>query len=202
VEGPDAVHTPRRDPPPLTRRIPAEVWEAHQAVRALLAEAEDQARSIRTEALRQADGVRAAAREAGLAEGLAGAAATVVQAAAERDRLLAACAEELLELAVEIAERILVREVHRGLDGVAAAARALALVRGSAKVILRASPDDEEALRAGGVCPGMGGSRVRLVVDPELGAGEVIVEADGAGVDGRFRAQLAELRRAIVQGEG
>ena len=202
MDGPDAVHTSRGGPPPPARRIPAEVWEARQAVQALLTGAEEQARGIRADALGHADGVRAAAREAGFAEGLAGAAAAVVRAASERDRLLAGCTEELLGLAVEMAERILVREVQPGVDGVAAATRALALVRGSPRVVLRGSPDDAEALSGGGAWPALAGSRVRLVVDSGLRAGEVVVEADGAGVDGRFRAQLAELRRAIARGEG
>jgi flagellar biosynthesis/type III secretory pathway protein FliH len=196
------MRTSRGGLPPPARRIPAEVWEARQAVQALLAEAEEQARRIRADALSHADGVRSSAREAGFAEGLADAAAAVVRAASERDRLLAGCTAELLELAVEMAERILVREVQRGVDGLAAAARALALVRGSPRVILRGSPDDAEALSDGGAWAGLAGSRVRLVVDPGLGAGEVVVEADGAGIDGRFRAQLAELRRAVTRGEG
>lgn len=42
---------------------------------------------------------------------------------------------------------------------------------------------------------------MRLTVDPDLAPGEVIVEADGAAVDGRFRSQLVELRRAIEEAE-
>ncbi len=107
-----------------------------------------------------------------------------------------------MDLAVDMAERVLLREVRPGVDGVASAERALALVRGAPRVILRASPDDAAALRDGGLPPGSGGTGVRLVVDPELGAGEVLVEADGAAVDGRFKTQLAELRRAVAEGEG
>ena len=39
------------------------------------------------------------------------------------------------------------------------------------------------------------------MTDPDLAPGEVIVEADGAAVDGRFRSQLAALRRAVDEGE-
>ena len=42
---------------------------------------------------------------------------------------------------------------------------------------------------------------IRFTADPDLAPGEVIVEADGAAVDGRFRSQLAELRRAVGEGE-
>jgi flagellar biosynthesis/type III secretory pathway protein FliH len=188
------------------RRIPAEAWDARQAARALLAEAEDRARVILGAAVDEAEAARSAAVESGfadgLATGLARAAAEVVRGAAERDRLLAGCSAELLELAIEIAERILGREVRPGQDGLAAAERALAMVRGSPKVVLRTSQDDAAALREGGGSPGFDPAGLRLVVDPELRAGEVIVEAEGAAVDGRFRVQLAELRRAIAEGEG
>ena len=62
---------------------------------------------------------------------------------------------------------------------------------------MRASQADVEALReAGAEAPSSVIGAMRLIVDPDLAPGEVIVEADGAAVDGRFRSQLAELRRA------
>ena len=185
-----------------TRRIPAEVWEARRAARELLGEAEEQARLIRSEAAGAAAEARAAAVEAGLSEGLGRAAAEVVRGAGERDRLLAGCAADLVGLAVEMAERILVREVQPGFDALAAAGRALAELRGRRRVVVRASHADVEALRGAGrdVPPSVTGP-IRFTADPDLAPGEVIVEADGAAVDGRFRSQLAELRRAVGEGE-
>ncbi len=206
MNGSDAARTTGGGAASGARRIPAEAWDARQAARALLAEAEDRARGILGAAVGEAEAARSAAVEAGFAEGLATglarAAAEIARGAAERERLLAGCSTELLELAIEIAERILGREVRPGLDGVAAAERALAMVRGSPKVVLRTSQDDAAALREEGGSPGFDPAGLRLLVDPELRAGEVIVEADGAAVDGRFRAQLAEFRRAIAEGEG
>ena len=185
-----------------TRRIPAEVWEARRAARALLGEAEEQARLIRSEAAGVAAEARAAAVEAGLSEGLARAAAEVVRGAGERDRLLAGCAADLVGLAVEMAERILVREVQPGFDALAAAGRALAELRGRRRVVVRASQADVEVLRnAGGNASSSVTGPVRLTVDPDLAPGEVIVEADGAAIDGRFRSQLAELLRAVGEAE-
>jgi flagellar biosynthesis/type III secretory pathway protein FliH len=206
VNGSDAARTNGGGLASGARRIPAEAWDARQVARTLLAEAEDQARIILGAAGREAELARAAAVEAGFADGqatgLARAAAEVVRGAAERDRLLAGCSTELLDLAIELAERILGREVQPGLDGVAAAVRALAMVRGSPRVVLRASRDDVASLREGGVSSGSDPVGMRIVVDPELRAGEVVVEAEGAAVDGRFRTQLAELRRAVAEGEG
>ena len=185
-----------------TRRIPAEVWEARRAARALLGEAEEQARLIRSEAAGVAAEARAAAVEAGLSEGLARAAAEVVRGAGERDRLLAGCAADLVGLAVEMAERILVREVQPGFDALAAAGRALAELRGRRRVVVRASQADVEVLRnAWRDAPSSLTGPVRLTADPDLAPGEVIVEADGAAIDGRFRSQLAELLRAVGEAE-
>ena len=205
MNGSDAARTNGGGFGLVARRIPAEAWEAREAARAHLAEAAEQARDIVGAAVREAAAARAAAVEAGfadgLATGLARAAAEVVRGTVERDRLLAGCSTELLDLAIELAERILDRVVRPGVDAVAAAERALALVRGRPRVVLRTSRDDAAALREEGVPPGSDPVGVRFVVDPELRAGEVIVEAEGAAVDGRFRVQLTELRRAIAEGE-
>jgi flagellar biosynthesis/type III secretory pathway protein FliH len=189
-------------PAPSARRISAEVWEARRAARELLGEAEEEARQIRTGAAGEVARARAQAVESGHAEGLARAAAQVVRGAAERDRLLARCAAELIGLAVDMAGRILAREVRPGGDALAAAGRALAELRGSMPVVLRVSAEDAEAFRAGegdGGFPALAAG-VLLVTDPDLAPGEVIVEADGAAVDGRFRSQLAALRRAVDEG--
>jgi flagellar biosynthesis/type III secretory pathway protein FliH len=187
---------------PAARRISAEVWEARRAARELLAGAEGEAQRLRAGAAAEVASVRAQAVESGHAEGLARAAAEVVRGAAERDRLLSECAGELIGLAVEMALKILAREVRPGGDALAAAGRALAELRGSRPVALRVSAEDADAIRAG---EGDGGfpasvTGVRLVTDPDLAPGEVIVEAAGAAVDGRFRSQLAALRRAVDEG--
>jgi flagellar biosynthesis/type III secretory pathway protein FliH len=186
------------------RRIPAEVWEARRAAREILGEAQEAARRLRGEAEAEAATARAAAVEAGRSEGLARAAAEVVRGAGERDRLLAGCAGELIGLAVEMAERILSREVRPGADALAAAGRALTELRGGRRLNLRASPTDAEAIRSAaeaGEASSCVIAPMRLTVDPDLAPGEVIVEADGAAVDGRFRSQLLELRRALEEAE-
>ena len=60
-------------------------------------------------------------------------------------------------------------------------------------------PREAEEIRASGGRLGEAVGRLRVLEDPTLAPGEVVVEADGAAVDGRFRAQLAELRRALEE---
>jgi flagellar assembly protein FliH len=187
---------------PGARRIAAEVWEARQLARDLLEAARGEAERIRSRAADEVEAARRGAVEAGMEEGLAlglaRAAAEVLRGAAERTRLLEGCEAEVVGLAVEMAEGILRREV-RAEDGLAAAARALAEFRGAPWVTLRASPEDLELLQGVGGASVVGKGCVRLVADPGLQPGEVVAEAGGGSVDGRFRAQLSELRRAIEE---
>jgi flagellar biosynthesis/type III secretory pathway protein FliH len=162
-------------------------------------EAREEAARIREGAAREAEAVRRAAEEAGRAEGLARAAAVVLSASSERDRLLAGCAGELAGLAAAMAARILGREVRAGADAVAAASRALDEVRGAARVTLRVSGADAEAVRGAGALRAATGA-LRIREDASLSAGEVVVEADGATLDGRFEAQLEVLRRVAAGG--
>lgn len=204
MDGADAGRSVEAGLPSGVKRIPAEAWEARAAARRIVAEAEEEARRLRSGAAEEVAAARAAAVEAGLLEGRARAAAEVVRGAAERDRLLAGCAADLVGLAVEMAARILAREVRPGSDALAVAGRALAELGEARRVVLRTSAADAEAIRggggAGGVLPSPAG-RMRLVVDPDLAPGEVIVEAEGAAVDGRFRSQLAALRHAVDEEE-
>jgi flagellar biosynthesis/type III secretory pathway protein FliH len=176
--------------------VAAEVFEARQEARRLVEEAGVAARRLREEAQGEADAIRSRAQEEGRSEGLAAVAADRILVAEERDRALAALRDELLEAAVALAARILEREATAPGEVVALAERALALVRGRARVVVRCSPGDLEELRRAG-SGRLGGPAVRLEADPELGRGEVVLTTEAGQVDARPRTQLEALRRAI-----
>jgi flagellar biosynthesis/type III secretory pathway protein FliH len=199
VDQADAGET-GRGRPAAARRIPAEVFDARRAARALLEEAARDAERIRRDAEAGAQRQRLEAARAGREEGLAAAAARIALASDELERLLAASAPEVLEIAVALAERILGRAVAPGDDALRAARLALAEVAWARRATLRASPADAAAWRSAGASPGLGLARLRVVEDPSLAPGEVVVQADGASVDARFPCQLAELRRAVEGG--
>lgn len=181
------------------RRIPAEVFEARQRARLILEEASAEARRVREVAEAEIGSWRLTAVEAGRQEGLGRAAAQVLRGAVERDRLLSGCTGEILDVASAIAGRILLREIRPGADAIDAARRALSEVRGCRRATLSACPQEAEEIRGIGGRLGEAVGRLRILEDPALAPGEVMVEADGATVDGRFRAQLAELRRALEE---
>jgi flagellar biosynthesis/type III secretory pathway protein FliH len=184
---------------PGVRRIAAEVFEARLRARSILEEAEAAARRVREGAEQERSAWRVAAAEAGRQEGLGRAAADVARGAAERDRLLASCTGDVLDVAAAIAGRILGREVRPGVDAVHAAGCALSDLRGVRRATLRACPADVEEIRGAGGRLGAAVGRLRIVGDPALSPGEVVVEGDGAHVDGRFLARIAELRRALEE---
>jgi flagellar biosynthesis/type III secretory pathway protein FliH len=178
--------------------VASEVFEARRAARALREEAEAEARALREAARADVEAVRAEARAAGHAEGLARAAGELLRAAEHRDRVLAALREEVVDLGLALAARILERELRAGDDVLAMAERALEVARDRRRVVVRASPPDLEALRRAG--PGrLGGRAVRLAADPGLGRGEVVVETEVGEVDGRLSTQLDVLRRVLAE---
>ena len=186
------------------RRIAAEAWQAGQEGRAILAAARAEGEALRREAVLAAEAARAAAEAEGLAvgraEGLAVAAATMVRAAAVRDRWLAEARGEALDLALEVARRLLGRAlaadpaVVRG-----AAAEALAAARGRRRLVLRLHPAAAAALHGEGTALAAlaGVPSVALEADPSLEPGDAVVETEAGGVDGRLATRLESLRAAL-----
>ncbi len=174
------------------RRIPSEVWEARLRAQEVLAAAEAEAVRLRAGAEAEVAAAREAGEREGWARGLAEAAAEVLRGARERERLVAGCRDELVALARAMAERILRREVRVGEDAVRLAERGISELRGLRRVVLRVTPGDAAAASA---------LPARVVPDPALAPGEVVVEAEGVRVDGRFQAQLDEIVRALRETE-
>jgi flagellar biosynthesis/type III secretory pathway protein FliH len=117
-----------------------------------------------------------------------------------REAKLAELDAAVVEVAVEIARRILGRELTASPGTVVdVARRALRVASGCGDIVLRAAPEDAAALReAEGVLRRLveRGS-LSVVEDAGLGRGEVVVESSGGRVDARIDAQLDSFRRAL-----
>jgi len=186
------------------RRIAAGVWQAGQEARAIVASAQAEAAALRREGAEAAAAARAAAAAEGFAagrdEGVAAAAATLVRAATARDRWLAEARGEALDLALEVARRLLGRELDVDPAAVrGAAAEALAAARGRRRLVLRLHPAAAAAL--GGEGPALaalaGVPAVLVEPDPSLRPGDVVVETEAGGVDGRLATRLSAFRVAL-----
>jgi flagellar biosynthesis/type III secretory pathway protein FliH len=186
-------------------RADALLDEAQARAREVVAAAEEEAARLRAAAAGEAVTARRAAADAGHAEGMGRAAAALALAAEVREAKLAELDSAVVEVALEIARRLVGRELSTSPDAVVeVAGRALRAAAGCGDIVLRASPEDLETLRAAEGRLGTLIERGTLTTapDPRLGRGEVVVEAPGGRVDARIEAQLEAFRRALQVEEG
>ncbi len=182
------------------RLIPAAVHEADRRVREMVAAAETESRRIRDGAEAERSRVVAAAAEEGRRDGFARAAAVLAQAATERDRRLASAEREVVALALDLARRILGRELAERTSAVAdLAGRALAEARERREVTLRVNPADAAAVAQAGERLAGILLRAPLAVreDPTVPPGGAVVETEAGRIDARVETQLARLARAL-----
>jgi flagellar biosynthesis/type III secretory pathway protein FliH len=121
----------------------------------------------------------------------------------EREGLMRAAREDLLGLALQIAQRVVKRRVECDpgvvVEQVAAASAQLAKASG---VILQVHPDDVALVEA--AMPELarkviGLRHARIAADPALSRGSCVVQCDGGGmIDATIETQLDRIARAIV----
>jgi hypothetical protein len=104
---------------------------------------------------------------------------------------------DALEIGVLIARRVLERELTTSLDPLFGLIRSAIRKVGEARaIVVKVSADDHRRLQDS---PGSSLSlaNVTLQIDDTLGPGDVVVESDLHGVDGRIDTRLEELRREL-----
>lgn len=157
--------------------------------RAALAHAE----ADREERARAHDAVHARAVDevARTADGLVRAADRLhAESSAHRDAL----AEAAVDLALQVAEAVLGRELQIAADpGRDALRRALAAVPEPGPVTVRLNPDDLAALG-----PDALEGRVTVRADPTLARGDAVAETDTCSVDATVAAALARVREVLL----
>lgn len=173
---------------------------ARERAQQILATAEADAARLRAAAGDDARAERLAAVAEGRAEGMGLAAAALARVAEVRDARLAEVDAAVVDVALEIARRLVGQELAARPEAVLdVARRALRASVGAGDVLLRVAPGDVAAVRD--ASPSLGDALERgslaVVEDPALERGEVIVEAVGGRVDARIPAQLEAFRRAL-----
>jgi flagellar assembly protein FliH len=123
-------------------------------------------------------------------------------AAAELEQRAVRSAEQsedvLLDMAVEIAEALLQRDLRMGDTGSDALARVLALAPVDEPITVRLSPADHAAVTADGMSPQSDSRReIVLVADPELQPGDAMAISGASLIDGRLREGLARVRAVL-----
>lgn len=123
----------------------------------------------------------------------------------EARRLGEQARSDALEIGVLIARRILERELTTSLDPLFGLIRsAIRRVGEARQIVVKVSADDHRRLNES---PGaaLTLANVTLQIDDALGPGDVVVESELHGVDGRLDTRLEELRRELrdaLQQEG
>ena len=205
--------------------------EAHEASEAELERARERAGSERARIVAGAEEAGfAAGKEAGFAEGRAegieagraegerehaerlekvagGWEAALASFEAHRGAMVSSAREDVLRLALAVAERV----VRRAIDADASAAAslldaAIAEVRDASRLTVRASERDAPAIgrRLNELAERLdAGEHTRLVIDATLQPGDVVVETDAGGmVDARLATQLDRIAEALLPGRG
>jgi flagellar assembly protein FliH len=119
----------------------------------------------------------------------------------EGERLAEQARADTLEIAFQIARRILEQELRTGPDALFALVRSAVRRAGDVRrVLIRVAPQDVQALEGDSgkaALQTMTVARVEIVGDSTLTPGDVIVESAEARIDGRLSSRLGELRRAV-----
>jgi flagellar assembly protein FliH len=185
------------------RRITARDWMAAERAEELIAGAEAEAEAVR----RSAGEVRAAALEEGRAEGLRTAAVEVRERLATLEeaqrRWLARAEIEALDLAVEMARRLVGRELR--CDPTAVAGGAVEALRAAGRrraLRVRLNPESLADLRLhpAALDEASAGAELQLLADPTLVPGDVVVETEAGQVDARIASRLERFRVALLDG--
>ena len=184
------------------RRISAAEWMGAERAQALIAGAEAEAEAVR----RSAGEVRAAARDEGWAAGRREAgvelAARLTDLAEAQTRWLLRAEVEALDLAVEMARRIIGRELQCDPAAVRQGAAAALQAAGRRRALrVRLHPDGVASLRerSASLAEATAGAALELVADPALAPGDVVVETEAGRVDGRIASRLESFRAALAQ---
>jgi flagellar assembly protein FliH len=146
-----------------------------------------------------ADGVAAAQAAAAQEVGrLASITASVFQ---DHAAFYRAAENQVLDLAVQLARKVIEREVENVPDlAVSVIRAALEEMDARTTVRVRVSPEDAELLRRKWdevVPPVIGANRAELVVDPRVQAGGAIVETAQGQVDAQLESKLAQLTGSL-----
>jgi flagellar assembly protein FliH len=124
---------------------------------------------------------------------------TIEEVATLRTRIARDTEQQMVQLALTVARRILQREVSVDRELVMAIARvALDRVADAAKVTLRLNAEDHAAIAAAHH-EGWPGGHVTVIADARLPRGGCRLESDLGNIDAGLDAQLHEMTQALLQ---
>lgn len=191
--------TPDQDPALLIEQAQAEAAHMLSEAAARVGEIERQARENAVAEVRAAVAAEAAAEAAALRGQLA---ETLAEVAELREQMASYAEHEIVQLAVEIAKKIVRREVTVDREIVISLARvALARLHNRALATVRLHPEDYQYLSAHRDKLGSGGT-IKLIEDAAISRGGCLIETDFGDVDARIEQQFNEIERGFLSDLG
>jgi type III secretion protein L len=192
--------------PPRPGVVNAEVFEAHQSAQAIVEAAKKQAQELVDQALAERDQVHQQAREAGRQEGLAQVSEQLVRARLLQSEVLANAEQEIIALALKVAEKLIGKDLERSPELVAdICATAIENVRAAQQIVVRVNPKDAATLREhkrrmmeliGRV------KEIAIKEDADVARYGCIIETDSGTIDGQLATQLEMLTAVLVGDPG
>ena len=181
------------------RVVPAELARSLLRIEALRAAAERDSREMLEAARAEVDRIRAEAREAGLAEAASEIQDRLFEIAEASVNVIARTEERIVDLALQIARRIL-GEFDEAEATARIAAHGLKLAAHSSFVRLRVAPAVAGAMDArlsDIIGTRMPLSAVEVVADPRVRDGGCVLETDAGLIDASVESQLAAIERGL-----
>lgn len=192
-------------PPRRAGVLNAEEFDAHKKARLIVVEAEKRAEEIKAEALRFRDELFSKARDEAKADAQAWASEELARAKLQAGQILAGAQTDALDLALEMAAKIIGRDLERDPSLVAEiSATALEAVRNVKAMVLRVHPDDGKLLREKRPrLMELIGRAVDLSIrdDPDVERGGCVIQTEFGVIDGQIRTQFEMLRNVLMPAE-
>lgn len=168
----------------------------------IIAAAQQQAESIKSEAFSKgyAEGQQKALQEenAALGDVSGNFQRTLEELALIRERAIKENELEIIDLALDVARKIIGAELHNDPQTVAKViSNAISMLGVQEDLIVRVNPEDK-VLLSKGTADFL--SAVKLVSDPAIARGGAVLESSGGKLDAQIEEQLAEIEKSLKKG--
>jgi type III secretion protein L len=201
--GKNIIKSTAREGKPLSARliVKRRVIEANEEARRIIAEAEAQAVVMRQSAETVARQLREAAYQEGHQAALGELNRFLLDAREKRDTALKDVEQDVLRLAVKLAEKIIGRAIDQDDETLAdIVATAIRHARQQEMLVIRVNPADLSIVQRyhDRLSSTTRARYLDIVADPRVGRGGCVVESESGAVDAQLETQLRVLERALL----
>jgi flagellar assembly protein FliH len=183
---------------PVADGTPGEVLQLRARITELTAVAEQQARQAYETGLRTGEGAARKALESETRAAIDRLTATIAEVSATRAEVILRAEADLVRLAVEIARRVLHRELTVDANALQAlTAAALHKLQSQEIHRVRVHPDQEKMVRASLQQSGRG-QGIEVIADPSQPPGGILFDIGRGALDASVGTQLDEIARGLA----